>query len=267
VCGATQSVHQAARGGTCDDPSCRRTLLLAFEAERRRLREQALRREVEALRRLVTTRLGLPAPDSLPLALLPASERATLPASRRRLGRLREHLERELAAAIGGDGPEGAAPAPAAAGDDAPDRLLAAGCALCRGHCCATGDDHAHLKAEHLRRRLDEQPGLGADALLEAYLSHVPARSYRLSCIYHAPGGCTLPRTLRSDVCNSFLCNGLKDLRDAASRARGEPVLVAATAGASVVRLALVEAAGGRSRGISTRRARVRSEPPCSGGA
>jgi hypothetical protein len=267
VCGAPLSVHQAARGATCDDPSCRRRRLLEHEAERRRLREQALRRELDALRSRVAAGRGLPTPGSLALALLPANWRPTAPVSRHRLRRLRQHLERELAEATRAGDPEGAGAAPdvPTAPDQPPDRTLAAGCAVCRGFCCTTGEEHAHLKAADLRGRLAERPELGAEALLAAYLAHVPARGYRRSCIYHAPGGCALPRALRSDVCNQFLCNGLRDLRDAAAGAPGTPLLVAATADGEVVRLALLEPEAAGCRAVSTLRARV--EPPCSGGA
>ncbi len=34
-------------------------------------------------------------------------------------------------------------------------------------------------------------------------------RVIRISCVFHGPQGCTLDRTLRSDVCNSYFCGGL----------------------------------------------------------
>jgi hypothetical protein len=56
------------------------------------------------------------------------------------------------------------------------------------------------------------------DALIDAYLSHVPTRSYAASCIYHGASGCALPRALRSETCTSFLCDGLKAVSESAAR-------------------------------------------------
>src|SRR5947207_663974 len=38
----------------------------------------------------------------------------------------------------------------------------------------------------------------------------VPEVGYENSCIFHGKQGCTLDRSLRSDVCNSYFCGGLQ---------------------------------------------------------
>lgn len=46
-------------------------------------------------------------------------------------------------------------------------------------------------------------------ALLRLYLERVPPVAYRDSCIFHGSRGCTLDRSMRADVCNSYFCGGL----------------------------------------------------------
>jgi hypothetical protein len=49
-----------------------------------------------------------------------------------------------------------------------------------------------------------------AGAVLRLYVERVPPVSYEGSCIFHGKQGCTLDRSLRSDVCNSYFCGGLQ---------------------------------------------------------
>jgi hypothetical protein len=53
------------------------------------------------------------------------------------------------------------------------------------------------------------KPGMTERDLLRLYLGLVPAVAYRGSCIFHGKRGCTLDRSLRADVCNSYFCGGL----------------------------------------------------------
>jgi hypothetical protein len=51
---------------------------------------------------------------------------------------------------------------------------------------------------------------LDARAVLRPYVERVPELGYGGSCIFHGKQGCTLDRSLRSDVCNSYFCGGLQ---------------------------------------------------------
>ena len=51
---------------------------------------------------------------------------------------------------------------------------------------------------------------LDARAVLRLYVERVPEVGYEGSCIFHGKQGCTLDRSLRSDVCNSYFCGGLQ---------------------------------------------------------
>ena len=53
------------------------------------------------------------------------------------------------------------------------------------------------------------KPELDESAVLRLYLERVPAAAYKDSCIFHGKQGCTLDRSLRADVCNSYFCGGL----------------------------------------------------------
>jgi hypothetical protein len=46
-------------------------------------------------------------------------------------------------------------------------------------------------------------------AVMRLYVERVPVIGYEGSCVFHGTEGCTLDRSLRSDVCNSYFCNGL----------------------------------------------------------
>ena len=51
---------------------------------------------------------------------------------------------------------------------------------------------------------------LAVRAVLRLYVERVPEVGYEDSCIFHGKHGCTLDRSLRSDVCNSYFCGGLQ---------------------------------------------------------
>jgi hypothetical protein len=71
-----------------------------------------------------------------------------------------------------------------------------------------------------------------ARAVLRLYLERVPKAGYQSSCIFHGKQGCTLDRSLRSDVCNSYFCGGLHDYM--ASSGAATPVTIIAGEGAKM---------------------------------
>jgi hypothetical protein len=89
--------------------------------------------------------------------------------------------------------------------------VLAAGCATCQGHCCKGGGDHAYLDDRTMARVRRDNPELNAAAIIRRYLARIAPLSYRASCLFHGPNGCTLGRPLRAELCNAYLCNGLRD--------------------------------------------------------
>lgn len=57
-----------------------------------------------------------------------------------------------------------------------------------------------------------EQKVASEAALLEDYLERVPRVARAGSCIYHGEQGFALPREMRSETCNRYLCYPLKQL-------------------------------------------------------
>ena len=92
---------------------------------------------------------------------------------------------------------------------DFPARVAKTACSMCKGWCCRNGGDDAFLDDRTLARVRLAQPDLTEHALLHLYLNRLPPVAYRDSCIFHGEHGCTLDRSLRADVCNSYFCGGL----------------------------------------------------------
>jgi hypothetical protein len=188
----------------------------AWREERMRVGRQRERAQDEAGEAsamfAVLGRAGLPALPDLQL-VVPSGHTPLRPVSERRRRVYAAHVDAVIAAAL--------APAEAEApGHTVPDSETIAPdstlpgrlCGVCGGGCCASGGTHAYLKEATVRRVLAENPGLDPASLRALYLDHVPARSVSRSCINHTRSGCTLPRSLRSDICNRWVCHPLTAL-------------------------------------------------------
>ena len=145
---------------------------------------------------------------SLPV-MVPRNDKPLVAVSPERVRRLREHLIKELgdlrkAKHLGRFAtPERPAPVGFAA------TVARSACALCKGWCCRNGDDDAFLDDRTLARVRLARPEMKDAALLRLYLNRVPSMAYRDSCIFHGKQGCTLDRSMRADVCNTYYCGGL----------------------------------------------------------
>jgi len=89
--------------------------------------------------------------------------------------------------------------------------VVGMGCATCQGHCCMGGGDHAYIDERTMYRVRRDNPDLDARAVIGRYLERIAPESYRGSCLFHGPTGCTLGRGLRAELCNQYYCNGLRD--------------------------------------------------------
>lgn len=90
--------------------------------------------------------------------------------------------------------------------------LEAQACSVCRGVCCNTGEKTAYIKKETILRYLSGHPEQTQGHVLEAYMAHLGKKTFVNSCVYHTQTGCCLPRIMRSDTCNEFLCDTLIEL-------------------------------------------------------
>jgi hypothetical protein len=180
-------------------------------------RDAALRKAAELEENAAafsTLRASLPAvmePPPLQL-LLPTGPVHACRMTKQRRERYRAHLREIIAEAIH------LAPmaAVATAGPaSAPSNLAGNLCAMCGGGCCSRGGEKAYLSGQTMRRVMEAQPGVSGDDILEAYMARVPVHARTGSCINHTAHGCSLPKEMRSDVCNRFSCESLARLQAA----------------------------------------------------
>lgn len=195
--------------GGCHREACRREArarwqALEDDADRRRRREGAAR-----------LRAGGRDPDGGPWTVVPANDAGPVPLEPSARAGFRAHLRRVLAEleATGPSprepGTRGAAEAPST--EEA--AAIARACATCRGWCCRRGGTHAFLDARSLERVLLADPTRTADEVEATYLAHLGETHLEGGCVFQGEAGCTLPRTLRSDTCNTWLCADLRAQR------------------------------------------------------
>jgi hypothetical protein len=146
--------------------------------------------------------------DSLPV-MVPRSDKVLVPTSATRVRRLREHLIKALRELRTAKHTEGFASIARPEPTGFAARVAHTACSLCKGWCCRNGDDDAFLDDRTLARVRLARPNMDERAVLRLYLDLVPPVAYTDSCIYHGKRGCTLDRSLRADVCNSYYCGGL----------------------------------------------------------
>jgi hypothetical protein len=160
-----------------------------------------------------------------PLRLvLPTGPRRSRPVPQERRERYRSYLQGIIMEA------RGLAPWPAPTPDapvaDATGGAGMAGrlCGFCGGGCCTKGGDEAYLRAATMRGFMDQHPEMTEEEVISAYLGHVAPATRTGSCINQTGSGCSLPRAMRSDICNRFSCEPLARL-EAAQRG-AQPVQV-----------------------------------------
>ncbi len=175
------------------------------------------------LRARVATELGLAGSHKVELVVLPAMKVEMEAVTAARRAELAENIEEAFDAR-----PERhkvrKTPTPL---DDA---AVLAVCSACRGSCCRSGETHAYLTREVLTRVRRDMKLKSEAAVLQAYLDRVPQRAHRESCIFHGARGCVLPRPMRSETCNRYLCYPIKQLGKDFARAGYAQVAVSRVA-------------------------------------
>ena len=124
--------------------------------------------------------------------------------------------------------------------------VLNTACGLCQGYCCQQGSLHAYLSVETVRRFMSRNPGLQPGDVVDAYLSFVGEVGMEGSCIMHGPAGCKLPREMRSDVCNQYYCQGLREFQNGPSPEGPVRVFLAATQRETVMDVMFCDEKGSR---------------------
>jgi hypothetical protein len=141
--------------------------------------------------------------------MVPLNRKMLAPTSAERVRRLRRHLIESLRAMRTMKDPKGSASPLRPEPDAFIGRVASTACSLCKGFCCKGGGDHGYLDERVMARVRHARPELDARAVMRLYVERVPEVGYEGSCVFHGAKGCTLDRSLRSDVCNSYFCLGL----------------------------------------------------------
>lgn len=223
------SVHDEVRGGVCAKASCRNTALMRAIERRER---QARKARAKAL----GTALGFACGrgSSTTAVVVPFNGQPVVRLPRRRIQDFQAALT-EIAKAVAESKPKPAAcglrrtKKQAAARFPEEPAVMRAGCATCQGHCCRQGAaQNAFIDAETIRRHMASRPRAGPAGIVRDYVDRIPAQTFRDSCVYHGATGCALPRSMRASICNTYHCDGLRDLGRVAARAAGRVILIVA---------------------------------------
>ena len=151
--------------------------------------------------------------------VVPLNNRVLVPTEPERVWQLRRHLVQSLRAMRTMKRPVERASPLRPEPEGFIGKVARAACSLCRGFCCKGGGNHGYLDERVMARVRQAQPELDARAVMRLYVERVPAAGYAGSCVFHGAEGCTLDRSLRSDVCNSYFCDGLGNfVRDRETR-------------------------------------------------
>lgn len=122
-----------------------------------------------------------------------------------------------------------------------------AACMLCKGKCCISGAErHAHLAPEDIQRYRRKTPECSPEQVRAAYLARIPDTATLTGCVYQTSTGCTLPRAMRSDTCNGFVCRGQTRLQEGLATGATSVVLVAAPDNKAVAAATWTSASGFR---------------------
>ncbi len=212
LCGLPLTALQRVRGDICDAMDCRRQ---ATDARRKAEREAELGAAV--LR--AADDWNQPSLRTAPIVWLSDNDARLVDVSAADLAEQRDYLIGLEVAAVGPD------PLPPVDADfDPGDRADADPvvghrlCAFCAGRCCRLGALHnAFVRADLVRRWLVRHEGRTWADAVDDYLRHIPRRHANGSCLNHGERGCTLPREMRSDICNEFACDPLVSVREFAA--------------------------------------------------
>ena len=216
ICETRLDIHQAARSRHCQKPDCARQYAanMAAGRERRHRRNRDLAHsQASALVRSLMDSGQIPRRGDFKGAAVPANPRKLARSDSARQERYRVHLEELLTNwEAEQDNPHAYSLPPESELKDTEPDVGSQACATCRGRCCKDGGTHAYQTIDTIRRWFALNPDSTTDDCRDAYLSLFDDYSYENNCVFQAAQGCVLPRRLRSDTCNSWLCWAFKDL-------------------------------------------------------
>lgn len=235
-CGRKLTATQGVSRGICDSIECHHRMIekVGTELLARKRKENAAYRDrmfAENAEPVAAAKAAIGADGPVATAVVPYQEKRPVPLPADRRDAFARHMRAIAEMAFAEPAPE----ADLSYREDleAPEAgYLAAACASCRGGCCEIGGDTACLSYVDVMRYRQRAPQATIEAVIEDYVSRVPAAAVEGSCVYHTQRGCALPRDLRNDQCNEFHCRALKTLKEVWEEAgSGHAVVIAADQG------------------------------------
>jgi hypothetical protein len=204
----------------CRARGCLATLQARQAPERSRVQQekdaavQRWRLEVRAeAARIRDASEAVASPSTYPLAVVPYTPRQEAPLSDARRLEMARHIEKVVAEAEALSGTQPSLDLEQPILTPSQERILGEGCARCRGFCCDQGAmNMAFLTVNTILRFRNAYPGMTTEEVRAAYVGRIRGHCFDNACVYQHVDGCALPREMRSDVCNGYLCEGLKHL-------------------------------------------------------
>ena len=232
VCGVERTIHQAARGAICGQPTCRRTLVIQRKAAEKQAFDTACDAIVAKTGKRPDVMVPVPFYDRKVIETPEATKRA-----------FRETLRKEIRDAVAANARGSVIPTYEE--PEASSLSLNASCIACRGRCCRLGGAHAFLDLENMQDLLAKRPDDSPAAIYRDYVRRIPEQSMDQSCLYQGERGCALPAAMRSNVCHSFECDERVALKEALGEREDASALVVAMEGETVKAAVIAAPDGG----------------------
>lgn len=218
VCGIALAAERYLLG-TCGDRDCALVHERLQSRERMRLQQQR-REEIEQEATVLRAKCASSSAgdaQNAPVSIIPHTQAKIGCSEPQRTKQLQEHVELLVQQAVCQRPDPSDIPCDMSDYHDEPseneDVVFHNGCRMCQGHCCVAGRTHAFLSISTIRRVASEKPQLTPMQIVDEYVERIPQKSVVGSCVFHGEMGCVLPRGMRADMCNRFLCRDLLDIR------------------------------------------------------
>lgn len=224
-CGVPITPNAAIQPGHCGAADCMtRHVVLGHKAVQAARVEVATRNVKVASEADETAELpglaGVASLEDMVLVTVPHQNKPLVPVPAERMEVFQENLRSSIEEAFAADDTE-IASIQIERNSQAEQPILAAGCATCQGYCCGLGAaNNAFLNAEVIKGHRQLWPELTPEIILENYQSRLPDVAAQNGCVYQGALGCTLPREMRSSICNTFHCH---EVEYAAKQAEEHP--------------------------------------------
>jgi hypothetical protein len=216
VCNVLLDIHQTARGVICDQTQCRANWASKIASERngrRQRNEHLARSKVSATAHSLINEQSVRRYGSFNAARIPASARSLRPADEQRQQQYRQHFEELLYQWASLPNSTKVSMRLSFKAMQQEPGLLGQACVTCRGQCCRLGNTHAFQTVETIKRWFVLNPESSIDDCREACFSFLHSHSIGNSCIFLGNKGCRLPKQMRSNMCNNWICRDLENLK------------------------------------------------------